>query len=220
MENEAAMIVEIAIPELNSVPERFPSHWPNIILLGNRPDEYKIHAIITTYVRLVEGAYVHYKNAQRLVQAVWNNHDSLAIGSHNLSAIYFEDCINSMHRAVLCMKRIRNNREVPASLRNMFPDTPHFTKDAIANRIRDIRDAIQHMDEYVLKGEIPEGKTFMLTATGPETPVLDPNQPNQTLKRIDRLTIGDAEVLFTDLVVWLHEMGKCAESISKYERPS
>jgi len=213
------MIVEISIPELTQYPNGFPSHWLNIIFLGNRPDEYKIHAIITTYVRLVEGAYAHYKNARRLVQAVWSNHNSVAIGSHNLSAIYFEDCINSMHRAVLCMKRIRSNREVPADLRNMFPDTPHFTKDAIANRIREIRDAIQHMDKYVLKGEIPEGKSFMLTATGPETPVLASDQPNQTLKRIDRLTIGDAEVLFTELVAWLHEMGKCAELISKYERP-
>ena len=29
------------------------------------------------------------------------------------------------------------------------------------------------MDERVLKGKLPDGKTFMLTATGPETPVLD-----------------------------------------------
>jgi hypothetical protein len=100
----------------------------------------------------------------------------------------------------------------------MFPDTPHFTKDAIANRIREIRDAIQHMDERVLKGEIPEGTTFMLTATGPVTPVPDSDQPNQTLKKIDRLTIGDTEVLFTELVAWLREMGKCAELISQYAR--
>jgi hypothetical protein len=212
------MIVEIAIPELTQYPNGFPSHWMNIIFLGNRPDDYKSHAIITTYVRLVEGAYVHYRNARQLVQAVWNNHGAIAIGSHNLSSIYFEDCINSMHRAVLCMKGIRHNREVPEGLRSMFPDTPHFTKDAIANRIRGIRDVIQHMDARVLKGQIPEGTTFMLTATGPETPVPESNQPNQTLKRIDRLAIGDAEVLFTELVAWLREMGKCAESISKYKR--
>ena len=101
----------------------------------------------------------------------------------------------------------------------MFPVAPHFTKDSIANRIREVRDTIQHMDERVLKGKLPEGKTFMLTATGPETPVLDSDQPNQTRKVIDRLTIGDVEVLFSELAAWLHEMGKCAESISKYKRP-
>jgi len=216
------MIVTIAIPELTLYPDGFPSHWLHIIsvgFLGNRLDAYKIHAIITTYVRLVEGAYVHYKNARQHVQAFWNTHDSIAIGSSNLSATYFEDCINSMHRAVLCMKRIRSYPEVPAGLKNLFPKKPQFTTDAVANRIRGIRDAIQHMDELVLKETIPENTPFMLIANGPETPVLDSDQLNQTLKVIDRLTIGSDEVLFAELVTWLHEMGECAEVISKYKRP-
>lgn len=212
------MIVEIALPELTLYPNGFPSHWLNIIFLGNRPDEYKIHAIVTTYVRLVEGAYVHYKLARQHVRAVWNTHTSLAIGSHNLSATYFEDCINSMHRAVLCMRRIRSYPEVPDDFKNLFPNKPQFTTDAVANRLRRIRDTIQHMDDRALKETLPKNTPFMLTATGPEKPVLDSDQPNQTLKVIDRLTIGSEEVLFAELVTWLHEMGECAEVVSKYER--
>jgi hypothetical protein len=213
------MIVEIAIPELTLYPDGFPSRWLGIIVLGNRRDEYKIHAIITTYIRLVEGAYVHYKNARQRAQAFWNNHASVDMFSHNLSATYFEDCINSMHRAILCMKRIHSYPEVPADLKNLFPKEPQFTAGAVADRIREIRNAIQHMDERVLKETIPENTPFMLMATGPDTPVLDSDQPNQTLKVIDRLTIGSDEVLFVDLVTWLHEMGECAEVISKYKRP-
>jgi hypothetical protein len=213
------MIVEIAIPELTLYPDGFPFHWLNIVFLGNRHDDKKIHAISTTYVRLVEGAYVHYKNARQCVQAYWNNHTSVAFVSHNLSATYFEDCINSMHRAVLCMKRIRSYSEVPADLKNLFPKKPHFTTDAVADRIRRIRDTIQHMDERVMKENIPENTPFMLMANGPEKPVLDSDQPNQTRKVIDRLIIGSDEMLFADLVMWLHEMGECAEVISKYKRP-
>ncbi len=213
------MIVETAMPELTLYPNGFPSHWLNILFLGNRPDAFKIHAIVTTYVRLVELAYVHYKHARQQVEAFWNHHGSLMIGSHNLGATYFEDCINSMHRAVLCMRRIRSFPEVPADLKAIFPDRPTFTTDAVADRIRGIRDAIQHMDERVLKGIIPESTPFMLTASGPEAPFPDSSQPNQTLKVIDRLIIGDREVLFSELIAWLHEMGECAERISKYERP-
>ena len=123
-----------------------------------------------------------------------------------------------MHRAVLCMTRIRSYREVPADLKALFPDRPLFTTDAVANSIRDIRNTIQHMDDRVVRETtIPKDTPFMLMATGPETPVLD--QPGQTLKVIDRLTIGSEELLFTELVTWLHEMGECAEVISKYERP-
>jgi hypothetical protein len=132
------MIVEIAIPELTLYPDGFPSRWLGIIFFGNRRDEYKIHAIITTYIRLVEGAYVHYKNARQRAQAFWNNHASVDMFSHNLSATYFEDCINSMHRAILCMKRIHSYPEVPADLKNLFPKEPQFTADAVADRIREV----------------------------------------------------------------------------------
>ncbi len=212
------MIVEIAIPELTLYPNGFPQHWLNILFLGKRPESFKIHAIVTTYVRLVEGAYVHYRLARQCVHNLWNTHDSIAIGSHNLSATYFEDCINSMHRVVLCMKRIRGLKEVPTDLKRLFPVEPNFATEAVAMRLRKIRDTIQHMDKDVIKGEIPEGTPFMLIATGRETPVLDPNQPSQTLKVIDRLVIGNQELLFVDLVKWLHEMGQCAEAISNYER--
>lgn len=211
------MIVEIAIPELTLDPNGFRFYWLNVIFLGNRPDDYKSYSIVTTYVRLVEAAYVHYRSARQLVQDTWNDHSSLGIGSASLSATYFEDCVNSMHRAVLCMKGIRGYREVPRDLKALFPKPPQFTRDVVAKRLRYIRDAIQHMDELVRKGTIPKGTPFMLRSDGPETPVLD--QPGQTRKVIDRLIIGSDEILFTELVAWLHEMGECAEVISKYERP-
>lgn len=213
------MIVEVNIPELTKHTNGFPSHWVNVTFSGNRPDAYKIHAIVTTYVRLVEGAVAHYTQARAQVFAFWNSHNAIAIGCYNLQATYFEDCINSMHRATLCMRRIRGNPEVPRDLKALFQTKPRFTADAVANRLRGIRDTIQHMDEKVLKVEIREGTPFMLTADGIETPVPDSDQPNQTRKVIDRLVIGDQEVLFEELAAWLTEMGDCAALISKYRRP-
>lgn len=66
-----------------------------------------------------------------------------------------------------------------------------------------------------MKEIIPKDTPFTLSATGPEIPVLD----HQTRKVIDRLIIGSHEILFTERVAWLHEIGECAEIISKYERP-
>jgi hypothetical protein len=204
-------------PGTYAIPKWLPCALAQYFILGNRPEAYKIHAIVTTYIRLVEGAYVHYRSARQHVQEFWNNHTSIGVGSANLSATYFEDCINSMYRAVLCMKRIRSYPEVPNDLKSLFPNRPQFAKNAVADRLRSIHDAIQHMDERVLKEIIPKETPFALMATGPEAPI--PDQPNQTLKVIDRLTIGSDEILFADLVTWLHEMGECAEVISKYQRP-
>jgi hypothetical protein len=75
--------------------------------------------------------------------------------------------------------------------------------NSITKRLRELRDAIQHMEARVLRGEIAENTPFMLTATGPETPLNDLSQPGQTLKIIDRLTLGGQEVKFEELVAWL-----------------
>ena len=211
------MIVNVDIPEITQFANGFPRHWMNVFLLGNRPDEYRAHAVVTTYVRVVEGAFIHYALARENVNRFWNTHTSIAIGNHNLSSTYFEDCITLMHRAALCMTRIRGRKAtVPADLKELFPNRPRFTADQVRGRLRRVRDAIQHMDEQVANGEIPQNTPFQLTAGGPETPV--PDQPGQTLKVIDRLTIGDQTVLFTELVEWLIEMGQCAETISNYRR--
>jgi hypothetical protein len=114
------------------------------------------------------------------------------------------------------MTHILRNRQVPDDVRALFPTKPRFAS-AAAEQLRNVRVAIQHMDEKVLNGTIPDGTPFALMATGDETPV--PDQPGQTLKVIDRLVIGDQELSFVELAAWLTEMGDCAEIISKYERP-
>jgi hypothetical protein len=197
------MIVKVEIPELTVYPDGFPRHWLNIVFLGNRADEYKVHAIVTTYVRLVEGAHVYYKQGREFVQRVWIDHSKIGIGAHNLAATHFEHCINMMHRAALCMTRIRGGKDIPADIKSLIPTRPTFMANSITKRLRELRDAIQHMEARVLRGEIAENTPFMLTATGPETPLNDLSQPGQTLKIIDRLTLGGQEVKFEELVAWL-----------------
>lgn len=98
----------------------------NVTFLGNRPDAYKVHAIVTTYVRLVEGALVHCGQARDQVLRLWTTHTATAIGSHNMASNYFEDCINLMHRATLCMNRMPSNRDVPNDLKTLFPKRPVY----------------------------------------------------------------------------------------------
>jgi hypothetical protein len=50
------MRVQLELPELTEFPNGFPAHWMNVFFTKNRPDTYQIHAITTTYLRLVEAA--------------------------------------------------------------------------------------------------------------------------------------------------------------------
>jgi hypothetical protein len=210
------MIVEIAMPELTLYPRGFPDYWLNMIFRGTLPNDYKTKALLATYIRLVEASYTHYRLARRYVQEFWNDHSSFQIDSANFSATHFEDCINSMNRAVLFMRQIRSSRDVPTDLKSLFPKKPVFTTEAVAKSLRDVRNTIQHMDKRILDRTIADDASFTLMATGTET--LIPNQPDQTRKVIDRLVVGSHTILFAELVPWLHEMGACAEAISKYVR--
>ena len=76
----------------------------------------------------------------------------------------------------------------------------------IAGRVRRIRDLTQHVEEMLADGTIPNNANFMLMAEGDEVPV--PGEPGQTIKTIDRLTIGKEEVLFTELHDWLTQRAR------------
>jgi hypothetical protein len=210
------MRVRLELPELMEFSSGFPAHWMNIIFTRNRPDTYQVHTIITTYVRLVEAAMAEYRQARLFVHAFWNHHGSLQIGAHNMAGAYFEACLTNMHRAVRCLIKIRSRRDVPEDLKRLIPEKPRFTEDRIASRIRDVRDAVQHLEDQVLDGTVPEKTPFMIQAVGSETPILE--EPGQSLKTIDRLQIGSFEIMFSELCSWLKEMGQYAELISRYER--
>jgi hypothetical protein len=211
------MHVEIRIPELTKYPNGFPEHWLKTLFLDKGPNTYQARALMSTYIRLVEGAYAHYGTARSHVYTFWNTHTGIAIGSVNLSSTYFEDCINCMHRAVLCITGIRGNKQIPADVKKVLSSRPRFATGAVANRIRAMRHAVQHMDERVLQGKIVEGSLFAIAANGPEVPAEELGV-GQTRKIIDRLIMGDQEIMFSELSEWLAEMGDCAELISKYER--
>jgi hypothetical protein len=212
------MRIKLDLPELTEFQNGFPGYWMSVIFMGNRPDTYHTHAITATYVRSVEAAFFEYRQGRSLVYKTWvDRHPStIPIGTQNLACSSFEQCLTSMHRCVRCMLRIRGGREVPQALKDLIPTRPRFVEDRIADRIRGVRDAIQHLEEVVLDGTIPENTPFMLGAVGPERPI--PEEPRQTLKTIDRLQIGNFEITFLELCTWLKEMGQCAEQISKFER--
>ena len=82
-----------------------------------------------------------------------------------------------MHRAVRCMLKIRGRPDVPQALKDLLPVRPRFVEARVADRIRDVRDAIQHLEGQVLDGTIPEKTPFMLGAVGPETSI--PEEPGK-----------------------------------------
>jgi hypothetical protein len=206
--------MDMQIPEAPSYPNGFPNHWLNVYFLNNKPGSYQSHAITTTYVRCVEAALSDYSLARALTLEFWDVSTGFKYGAINAATSHFESCLTNMHRAVRCMIALHSRTDLPSDFKALILPKPTFTKGVIEHRIRTIRAMVQHMERKILDGEVPENTPFFLKPDGPEVPVA--GDPGQTIKTIDRLVIGSADVLLGDLCDWLSEMCRYASGVASY----
>jgi hypothetical protein len=142
------MILQIDIPDLRHFPNGFPAFWLKYVLTPTYGSDYKARAAVGSYIRLVEASYVFYGHGRTCVERFLASREEIPMGAITLSATYFESCLTSMHRAVLCMKRFRGSAG-PPSLVKLFRKNITFVRDEVATRLLDVRNAIQHMDSMM-----------------------------------------------------------------------
>jgi len=209
------MYISIEVPDIPDYPNGFLKYWSKLIFNGAVSSNYQIVSLASTYVRLVEAALVEYRLGASMLRDFWAPNIVLKISSSNRSVSHFESCLSNMQRAIRCYNRLRQHKSKDALCLAINCQKPSFATDRVAKQIRDIRDVIHHFEERLMKGDIQEGQPFMLKSDGPETP--HTTEPNQTIKTIDRLVLGQHELLFSSLSTWLTEMGSFAEMITEFD---
>lgn len=210
------MYVHFDVPDVTDFPKGFPSYWLQVLFIGSITDSFQINSLATTYIRLVEAALVEYQLGQSRLLEYWNTHTSINLSAMNRAVSHFESCLSDMHRAIKSFTRMRRHKDLPERLRQVLnTQRPRFVADHVSGQLRSFRNEIHHLDELVMDGRIQQGQSIALRPDGPEVP--HPTEPNQTNKTIDRLVIAQRELKFSDLAVWLHEMGMFAEKIASYK---
>ena len=206
------MRVDIEIPDLGPLPSYFSHH---VVVSFFTPSEtlvpYPAYALAMTIVRLVDAAGAEYNEARRLTLKFWQTHDALQIGAVTRGTAYFESCLTNMHRAIAATRSLRGKFGKNSVIQGLLPKAPSFTKGKIAAQVKDIRNAIQHLDNDICNGNILQGRSFALRAHGPITTVA--GEPEKELLTIDRLELRNHEILFSDVSTCLKDMTKCAEKI-------
>ena len=211
------MIVNLDIPELEKYTNGFGGYWLGLMFMNNAPTEYVPRALTTSYVRLVEGALRSYSSGRQHVDYFWNRRDpaSLPLEVMQQAILDYETCLTCLHRAIRVHKALQKSPLAPMEFkRDILTKSKFEMGGKVADRIRFMRDATQHVDAFLIKEKIPRNTWFSLNADGPEIP--HPTEVGQTIKTIDRLVLGDQMILFTELHDWLMEFGRYAEAISTY----
>jgi hypothetical protein len=209
------LIIKFAAPSIAGSTGSFPDFWLKMMFGPRVYGDHASTSLVTTFIRLVEAAFSEYEIAMMYTEKYWTTHSRVELGAMHRSIAHWEACVTSCHRAIRCFRRLRNNQSVPLELRDLLASPkPAFARDDVSDQLRNVRDTIHHLEERLMDGSVPEGTFNSLVADGPEVDVVD--EPGQTLKTIDRLVIGDCELLLSDLVMWMNEMSDAAEKLSKF----
>lgn len=110
--------------------------------------------LATSFLRLVDKAIISHELA-RSDFVVWNEQRSF--GAFLRGQGHLETCVGSAHRALTFAEQLRSCRLVTEDGHPLIPrarDLTVFSEDA-RQRIRSLRDAIEHVDEQIVRGAAP-----------------------------------------------------------------
>lgn len=207
------MIVDFALPDVPEPTATISDYWLRYLFVGSPSQNSQVNALASTYMRLVEASIAEYGLGCAALRQVWSDHTSLGLRAMHKSISHFESCMSDMHRAIAVYKRLRNHTARDPLSVYLAGVKPAFISDKIAFQVRDMRDAVHHLEEKVVNGEVSEGQPIALKPEGQE--ISHPSEPGQTIKTFDRLVIGPHQLMFSDIATWLSEMSAVAAKVAQ-----
>lgn len=148
------------------------------------------------FVRLAEKAAIEYVEARATLfefLEMGNADDEYRAGDH------FESCIQSLHRAINYLERLKSLGYKRGDGSPLVPKPQNMTvlHQSNANSIREFRDAIEHLENDILKGLIPE------------------NQRIGVHLGWDKATIGSHNLGYKEVANWLEQINSMAAILSE-----
>ena len=170
------------------------------LLMGERDLSQKARLYRRNFVRLLDKALTEYHEARQciLAEIAEANRPPKEMIKHGRSIYilaftnHIETCINAVSRLYKLLERIKSEKDSPAVPRELRKLVETKSKS-----IDYIRNAVEHMDELILKGEIAPGQPIMLTVS----------------ENDDAVVVSDCEIKFEELAMVLKKMHEIAQYI-------
>lgn len=188
------------MPELGDLqPVPVLAHYiANVTFHGTgTSNQWVLRAYISSFIRILDKAIHEYNQSREGLQAY--------IGSANKTTLlvkgvnHLETCVNSLRRCLRLFERMKYLR---------LGDTGEMRQLRRLIRgksevLEDVRNAIEHIDDYLAKGEITEGQAIalMIGEVG------------------DRASIAGEEILFSDLASTIRKLHAFAVQLCGYKDP-
>jgi len=184
------------MPDLSSL--KFPLMGLLIVqlLVGEHGLSKNASLYRKNFIRLFDKALREYHDSREAILADIEEAKGQGKGGRRLHFIAFTDhietCINAISRLYKLLERIKSEEESPA-----FPRALRKLIKTKSESIANIRNAVEHMDEQIQKGELAQGKPIMLTVS----------------ENGDGILISEYEIKFIDLSMILRTFHEIAQYI-------
>ncbi len=172
------------------------------LLVGEKELSRNVRLYRRNFIRLLDKALEEYYEARKVNLAQIEEFKRPS-GEHGTIIYIFnftnhiETCINSVARLYKLLDRIKSEPSSP-----ILPREIRRLVETQSASIANIRNAIEHMDKLIFKGEIDRKQPIMLVR----------NENN------DGVVIADYEIKFEELAMVLRTMHKIAQHILKTKK--
>jgi len=148
------------------------------------------------YVRLVEKALLEYEDSRSNLLAFLA--DGTADHQHRAQD-HFESCVQSLHRAIEYLERLRGfgyKRGDGVSLVPR-PRDLEVIREPVRAKVRDMRDAVEHLDKDILGGRLPENAKVGIHLGW------------------DKASLADLSLDYADVARWITQLHEYAGLLSR-----
>lgn len=171
------------------------AHRLNWYFRGAYVRDQKTRQYLVSFIKVVDNAVAEYESARTLLE----DHASELSFSRNVNAVsHLETCANRAKRALNILEKMNSYRHAPSPDRTIMRSLVR-TGQSIGN----VRHAIEHMDERIMRGESRQGEAFVLVVSDDG----------------DAVEIGDLRVSFLDLAAALRKLHGIADDLTNYRNP-
>lgn len=164
-------------------------------LAGGGPRSPESYALVANYVRIVDASLAEY-HAMRAALIRYVTTPNEVIYPLYEAISHAEACITNLLRAIRIARRIRNDRSGPSLDRRI-----DVLSDSVADRVRDLRNEIQHLDEVLLDG------------------TWQPPSAHCLITRDDRIELYGKEILYSELAGWIGTLHRMSSELAIYREP-
>lgn len=200
MENEAAVeIVQANMPSLAHLETSLRSKRELGNILGvHGPQTPRGRQIADGFVRLVEKTTLEYRQSREGLIAFLKDG---TLDHYFRAQDYFESSIQSLHRAILYLDRLRalGLRQRDGSPFVPRPRDLEVLRDDVKTRVRELRDLAEHLDKDIVGGRLPVDAEVAIH-----------------LGR-DAACLGMTEIVYVDLARWIEQLHYFALFLSRVQ---